>query len=110
MSVRILPIVRSWLLVTASVTASGAANCTLATDSVTFPWACPAPSHPAPSQNAHPGYQILPKSNHHHRPLEPVQPLPARPNYAYGWFGSNPTAHWGRHFGYSKNFVQWTRR
>ena len=30
--------------------------------------------------------------------------------YAYGWFGASPRAHWSRHFGYSKNFTQWTRQ
>ena len=36
--------------------------------------------------------------------------LPEKATYAYGWFGSNPTPIWGRHFGHSKNFTQWTQR
>ena len=30
--------------------------------------------------------------------------------YAYGWFGAQPRRHWSRHFGYYRNYTQWTRR
>ena len=34
----------------------------------------------------------------------------ATPTYAYGWFGAPPRKHWSRHFGYYRNYTQWTRR
>jgi hypothetical protein len=34
----------------------------------------------------------------------------APPTYAYGWFGVQPRRHWSRHFGYYRNYTQWTRR
>ena len=30
--------------------------------------------------------------------------------YAYGWFGAAPRRHWSRHFGYYRNYTQWSRR
>ncbi len=43
-----------------------------------------------------------------------VEPLPPKSPYSYGWFGSDPNAwknsHWGRHFGYSHSYTQWTVR
>ncbi|WP_145077376.1 hypothetical protein [Aureliella helgolandensis] len=42
-------------------------------------------------------------------PLQrPYRPLPATPPYAYGWFGSNPSPQWSRHFGVSHSHTQWT--
>jgi hypothetical protein len=37
------------------------------------------------------------------------QPTPAT-RYAYGWFGVKPRHHSVRHFGYYRNFTQWTSR
>lgn len=34
----------------------------------------------------------------------------AVPRYAYGWFGAQPRSHCVRHFGYHRNFTQWTAR
>ena len=29
--------------------------------------------------------------------------------YAYGWFGAHaPRPHWSRHFGYYRNFTEWS--
>ena len=36
-------------------------------------------------------------------------PVPVRP-YAYGWFGAQPRYHCVRHFGYYRNYTQWTAR
>ena len=56
-------------------------------------------------------YQIIArKPKHAPRTQVPIQSLPPKVGYAYGWFGSNPTPQWGRHFGHSKNFTQWSRR
>ncbi len=59
-------------------------------------------------------YRVLTptESSKKHAPKYPIQleSLPVKPGYAYGWFGRNPTPAWGRHFGYSKNYTQWTRR
>jgi len=30
--------------------------------------------------------------------------------YAYGWFGAQPRRHGSRHFGYYRNYTQWTHR
>ncbi|HAC89466.1 MAG TPA: hypothetical protein DCF63_02375 [Planctomycetaceae bacterium] len=53
-----------------------------------------------------------PLQDQHHAPPPPVavQPLPEKRAYAYGWFGSNPSPTWGRHFGNSKGYTQWTPR
>jgi hypothetical protein len=34
---------------------------------------------------------------------------PAQP-YAYGWFGAAPRKHWSRHFGYYRNYTQWSAK
>ena len=36
-------------------------------------------------------------------------PVPVTP-YAYGWFGAEPRQHCVRHFGYYRNYTQWTAR
>ncbi len=28
--------------------------------------------------------------------------------YAYGWFGAQPRQHWSRHFGYYRNYTEWS--
>jgi hypothetical protein len=28
--------------------------------------------------------------------------------YSYGWFGTSPSPHWQRQFGYSRNHIQWS--
>jgi len=38
-----------------------------------------------------------------------IYPVKTR-TYAYGWFGVQPRRHWSRHFGYYRNYTQWTRR
>ncbi len=32
------------------------------------------------------------------------------PRYAYGWFGAAPRYHASRHFGYYRDYTQWTRK
>jgi hypothetical protein len=38
-------------------------------------------------------------SNYESRPTEP---------YSYGWFGSESSPQWSRHFGYSRRYTQWS--
>ena len=52
---------------------------------------------------------LHPKS-HSTLPPDSYQTLAEKTHYAYGWFGSNPTPHWGRHFRYTNDHIQWTRR
>ena len=28
--------------------------------------------------------------------------------YAYGWFGAQPRRHWSRHFGYYREYTEWS--
>jgi hypothetical protein len=30
--------------------------------------------------------------------------------YAYGWFGAHARRHWARHFGYYRNYTEWSGR
>ena len=30
--------------------------------------------------------------------------------YAYGWFGVQPRRHWSRHFGYYREYTEWSAR
>ena len=32
------------------------------------------------------------------------------PTYSYGWFGARPRRQWYRHFGYYRNFTEWSAR
>ncbi len=43
-------------------------------------------------------------------PKLPVRTLPPKVPYAYGWFGTDPSANWTRHFGHQKAYTQWSRR
>jgi hypothetical protein len=57
-------------------------------------------------------YEILQRPSHHSQKSMPVdqailQGNPVRP-YSYGWFGTNPSPHWQRQFGYSRSYTQWT--
>ena len=49
--------------------------------------------HPA-SQGYYPGYGYA------------VQPQA----YSYGWFGAQPVRQWTRHFGYYRNYTEWSAR
>jgi len=64
-----------------------------------------------------PTYLLLgrePANLHQHgRQLQPppaegvlMEPRP----YAYGWFGANPRPQWSRHFGYYRNYSEWSAR
>lgn len=85
----------------------------VAAEPPSFPWGCPpAPTLAAASSAI--GYSVLPRAGHHAPSSLPVQTLPDKPHYAYGWFGSDPNSHkntqWGRHFGFSQSYTQWTKR
>ena len=78
-----------------------------------FPWSNQSGlSMPTPeSVNS---YHVLPsvlQERYHRTQVHSVlYSVAAKPAYAYGWFGSNPSPTWGRHFGSSKNYTQWSRR
>lgn len=59
-------------------------------------------------------YSVLPTvlQDKHHRQDAPawLYPAPMKHAYSYGWFGSNPSHHWGRHFGNTRSYTQWSRR
>lgn len=50
---------------------------------------------------------------HHHAPPPPPSAYgiveETRP-YAYGWFGAQPKPQWSRHFGYYRNYTEWSAR
>jgi hypothetical protein len=54
---------------------------------------------------------LTPDAQHagHRRPSAQIVPLEASP-YAYGWFGARPGWHWSRHFGYYRNYTEWSAR
>ena len=87
------------------------ASVTLATDvtaqEVRFPWGCKPASA---MQHSPTPYRTLSPSASPISEALAVQPLPPKTGYAYGWFGSNASPTWSRHFGTSQNFTQWTRR
>lgn len=80
---------------------------------VIFPWGGASGKHqPAPYSGTPPVYRTLGKLDGHNVTPQPevLVPYPQQQAYAYGWFGSNPAPIWGRHFGYSKSYTQWTQR
>lgn len=89
-------------------------NSANAQTAVAFPWGASSGKHhqPAPYTGTPPVYRTLSKLEGHHVTPQPsvLQPYPQQQAYAYGWFGSNPTPIWGRHFGTSKSYTQWTQR
>lgn len=78
-----------------------------------FPWAHSGNAISAAPVTV-PTYRTLGKvdSQSKHAQPQPIvlETTAPRQIYAYGWFGSNPTPSWGRHFGTNKNYTQWTRR
>lgn len=81
-----------------------------------FPWGAARHAVPAVVQESSAiGYGVLDTTLRHHSPSAlPVQPLPPKAGYAYGWFGSNPhskkNSQWGRHFGIQQSYTQWSLR
>jgi hypothetical protein len=39
----------------------------------------------------------------------PLQPLPPKQAYPYGYFGAQPSPQWKRSFGVSRGHTQWSR-
>lgn len=39
----------------------------------------------------------------------PIEPMPAKQAYPYGWFGPKPAPQWKRSFGVSRAYTQWSR-
>lgn len=78
----------------------------VAAEPASFPWGCENCGPPMPPSRA--PYQTLPKANT--AAARPIDQLPAKVPYAYGWFGSNPSPQWSRQFGSSRAFTQWTRK
>ena len=81
--------------------ALGAADCTAAAPQ--FPWHGHYPRHAPPAVGGVPA-QVLP-----HPATTPVDVLPPKQAYPYGWFGSNPAHQWKRSFGVSRGYTQWSR-
>jgi len=52
----------------------------------------PVPHHPRPGHNPGYGYGVQ------------------TPAYSYGWFGAKPHRQWTRHFGYYRNYTEWSAR
>lgn len=77
-----------------------------------FPWGQPSSKSQQGFTGTPPVYKVLSKLEGSQVSPQPVilQPYPQQQAYAYGWFGSNPTTIWGRHFGTSKSYTQWTGR
>ncbi len=71
-----------------------------------------------PPRAQHPSYLILgapmADTDDRHRQRQTVYPGVGvgvtAPTYNYGWFGAAPQRQWSRHFGYYRNYTQWTRR
>ena len=63
---------------------------------------------------ASPNYVLLrvesPSLSHHsvHGNGPNVAQTPAAQPYAYGWFGVPPRKHWSRHFGFYREYTQWS--
>ncbi len=76
---------------------------------LSFPWG--GSRHAQPVQAVSPSARYLTLS-----PLSSgnsvvsTDQMPLKSGYAYGWFGTNPSAHWSRHFGNSRGYTQWTKR
>jgi hypothetical protein len=52
----------------------------------------PATQHPSQSYYQGYGYFVQPRT------------------YSYGWFGVKPHPQWSRHFGYYRNYTEWSAR
>ena len=65
---------------------------------------------------SHPSYLILrgPVASHPHHTSQGYYPgygYAVQPHaYSYGWFGAQPTRQWTRHFGYYRNYTEWSAR
>jgi hypothetical protein len=63
-----------------------------------------------------PAYLILraPAAPASHPPTAVRHPLTVIPvessSYSYGWFGASARRHWSRHFGYYRNYTEWSAR
>ena len=54
----------------------------------------PAPRPHHPSHGYYPGYGYGVETR----------------TYSYGWFGAKPHPQWSRHFGYYRNYTEWSAR
>ena len=52
----------------------------------------PHPHHTPQGYHAGYGYAVQPQA------------------YSYGWFGAKPARQWTRHFGYYRNYTEWSGR
>jgi hypothetical protein len=52
---------------------------------------------------------VIPQASVAHAKPATGQVLEAQP-YAYGWFGVQPRRHWTRHFGYYRNYTEWSAK
>ena len=67
-------------------------------------------------QASHPSYLVLRgpvASDPHHtgQVRYPGYGYAVQPQaYSYGWFGAKPVKQWTRHFGYYRNYTEWSAR
>jgi len=70
---------------------------------------------PAPAHAGHPQYLLLrtPPSGSHHVSQgynRGIGEGVSTPAYSYGYFGVQPRTHVSRHFGYYRNYTEWSRK
>ena len=67
-----------------------------------------------PASATPPTYLILraPRANHAHAPVyNPGHGYGVQtPAYSYGWFGTHSRPQWSRHFGFYRNYTEWSAR
>ena len=68
------------------------------------------------AQASHPSYLVLrgpatSTPHHSHQDRYPGYGYAVEPRaYSYGWFGARPVRQWTRHFGYYRNYTEWSAR
>lgn len=68
------------------------------------------------AEATHPSYLILrgpvtAHPHHAHQGYYPGYGYAVQPQaYSYGWFGATPKPQWTRHFGYYRNYTEWSAR
>jgi hypothetical protein len=93
---------------TATLAIFALATSAAAGEPVAFPWGCKHNAATTVATSA--PYQTLSKATKESPVQIPLQQLPPKIGYAYGWFGVNPNPSWGRHFGHAQGYTQWSSR
>jgi len=54
---------------------------------------------------------VAPRSHQPHYGYQPGHGYAVETQtYSYGWFGAKPKPQWSRHFGYYRNYTEWSAR